>query len=96
MLNRSLKISFSPSQIKTTSPEKFRVKPSVGVLVGSEQKKILVTLIDSVQPATLVRDKFLVVATPTVLPADAIPENDVFKVTNLSGFQKRMFLCPFL
>lgn len=52
-------------QIKTTSPEKFRVRPSSGILQPSEQRQIIVIL----QPGYNVRgllhnDRFLVMCLP--------------------------------
>lgn len=50
-------------KIKTTSPEKYRVRPSVGVLEAGTQLEIGVTVSEQLTPAALVRDKFLVMGT---------------------------------
>ncbi|XP_047475376.1 motile sperm domain-containing protein 2-like [Penaeus chinensis] len=55
-------------KIKTTSPEKYRVRPSVGVLEGGAQLDISVTVSEQLAPAALVRDKFLVMGAPTTIP----------------------------
>ncbi|XP_042873015.1 motile sperm domain-containing protein 2-like isoform X2 [Penaeus japonicus] len=55
-------------KIKTTSPEKYRVRPSVGVLEGGAQLDISVTVSEQLAPAALVRDKFLVMGAPTSIP----------------------------
>ncbi|XP_066959975.1 motile sperm domain-containing protein 2-like [Macrobrachium rosenbergii] len=51
-------------KIKTTSPEKFRVKPSVGILEPGHQIDIGVTVSEQLAPSALVRDKFLVMGSP--------------------------------
>lgn len=47
-------------QIKTTSPEKFRVRPSTGVLAPGATTSINVVLQQGQLLATLNKDKFLV------------------------------------
>ncbi|XP_042218390.1 vesicle-associated protein 1-1-like isoform X1 [Homarus americanus] len=51
-------------KIKTTSPEKYRVRPSVGILEAEMQLEIGVTLSEQLAPSALVRDKFLVMGAP--------------------------------
>ena len=51
-------------QIKTTSPEKFRVRPSTGILVPSASVIISVVLQPDFQFPALSRDKFLVMNLP--------------------------------
>lgn len=51
-------------KLKTTSPEKFRVKPSTGCLAPGEIAVINVTLLPGFQLGGLSRDKFLVMSTP--------------------------------
>ncbi|GLG92527.1 Uncharacterized protein GBIM_00206 [Gryllus bimaculatus] len=51
-------------KIKTTSPEKFRVRPSTGVLAPSESVSINVVLQPGYQLAGLSRDKFLIMNLP--------------------------------
>lgn len=50
--------------MKTTSPEKFRVRPSVGILVPGAQATVTVTLLNGYQIGGLSRDKFLVMSMP--------------------------------
>lgn len=58
-----------PVQLKTTSPEKFRVKPSTGCLAPGETTTVTVTLLQGFQLGGLSRDKFLVMSTQ-VDPSD--------------------------
>ncbi|XP_050513379.1 motile sperm domain-containing protein 2 [Diabrotica virgifera virgifera] len=51
-------------KLKTTSPEKFRVKPSTGCLAPGETVVVNVTLFPGFQLGGLSRDKFLVMSTP--------------------------------
>lgn len=51
-------------KIKTTSPEKFRVRPSTGVLAPTETVAISVVLQPGYQMAGLSRDKFLIMNLP--------------------------------
>ncbi|KAG5880678.1 hypothetical protein JTB14_028433 [Gonioctena quinquepunctata] len=50
-------------KLKTTSPEKFRVKPSTGCLAPGESTTVTVTLLPGFQLGGLSRDKFLVMNT---------------------------------
>ncbi|KAJ8954593.1 hypothetical protein NQ318_003124 [Aromia moschata] len=50
-------------KLKTTSPEKFRVKPSAGCLAPGETTTVTVTLLPGFQLGGLSRDKFLVMST---------------------------------
>ncbi|CAH2000838.1 unnamed protein product [Acanthoscelides obtectus] len=51
-------------KLKTTSPEKFRVKPSMGCLAPGESATVTLTLLPGYQLGGLSRDKFLVMSTP--------------------------------
>ncbi|XP_037084833.1 motile sperm domain-containing protein 2-like [Pollicipes pollicipes] len=51
-------------KIKTTSPEKFRVRPSCGVIACGCSITVEVVLCEGVSPRQVLCDKFLVVATP--------------------------------
>lgn len=51
--------------MKTTSPEKFRVKPSAGCLVPGEKATVSVTLLQGFQVRGLSKDKFLLMSMPT-------------------------------
>ncbi|CAG9855784.1 unnamed protein product [Phyllotreta striolata] len=57
----TVKVSY---KLKTTAPEKFRVKPSTGWLAPGESMTVNVTLLPEYQISGLVRDKFLVMSTP--------------------------------
>lgn len=48
-------------QIKTTSPEKFRVRPSCG-LITSNTVTVHVVLQPGLQPAGILREKFLIMS----------------------------------
>ncbi|RZB40385.1 motile sperm domain-containing protein 2, partial [Asbolus verrucosus] len=50
-------------KLKTTSPEKFRVRPSVGCLIPGARATVHVTLLPGFQLGGLSRDKFLVMST---------------------------------
>jgi hypothetical protein len=50
-------------KLKTTSPEKFRVRPSVGCLTPGARATVHVTLLPGFQLGGLSRDKFLVMST---------------------------------
>lgn len=50
--------------MKTTSPEKFRVRPSAGCLPPGGRVTISVTLLPGFQLGGLSRDKFLVMSMP--------------------------------
>lgn len=49
-------------KIKTTSPEKYRVRPSLGILESGRHQEISVSLNDNCSATQLVRDKFLIMA----------------------------------
>lgn len=50
--------------MKTTSPEKFRVRPSAGVLRPGETVSVTLTILPGFQLGGLTRDKFLVMSMP--------------------------------
>ncbi|KAB7498110.1 Motile sperm domain-containing protein 2 [Armadillidium nasatum] len=52
-------------KIKTTSPDKYRVRPCIGTVDAKDKMEVTVTLSDQLAPSLLVRDKFLVIAIPT-------------------------------
>lgn len=54
-------------QLKTTSPEKFSVKPSTGILAPGESVTVVVTVLQGYQIGGLSRDKFLVMNIPLEL-----------------------------
>lgn len=70
-------------KIKTTSPEKYRVKPSVGVLEAEGQLEVGVTVGEQLAPSALVRDKFLVMATPA--PSTDISSQEVSQLFKTVG-----------
>ncbi|KAI4471658.1 motile sperm domain-containing protein 2 [Holotrichia oblita] len=51
-------------KMKTTSPEKFRVKPSAGCLAPGEKTTVSVTLLQGFQLRGLSKDKFLLMSMP--------------------------------
>lgn len=50
--------------MKTTSPEKFRVKPSAGCLAPGDKATVSVTLVQGFQLGGLSKDKFLLMSMP--------------------------------
>lgn len=50
--------------MKTTSPEKFRVRPSAGVLAPGETISVTLTILPGFQLGGLTADKFLVMSMP--------------------------------
>ncbi|KRT86352.1 CRAL-TRIO domain containing protein, partial [Oryctes borbonicus] len=60
-IDSSISISY---KMKTTSPEKFRVKPSAGILAPGEKTTISVTLLQGFQLRGLSKDKFLLMSMP--------------------------------
>uniref|UniRef100_A0A1B6CK24 MSP domain-containing protein n=1 Tax=Clastoptera arizonana TaxID=38151 RepID=A0A1B6CK24_9HEMI len=51
-------------KIKTTAPEKFRVKPSYGIITPKDSAIINVVLQQGLQPSAILRDKFLIMSFP--------------------------------
>lgn len=51
-------------KVKTTSPEKFRVRPSCGMLSAEDKVTISVVLLTGYTGANILRDKFLVMNIP--------------------------------
>lgn len=49
-------------KIKTTSPEKFRVRPSCGILNPNAVASVNVLLQAGIQPTSIIRDKFLIMS----------------------------------
>lgn len=68
-------------KIKTTAPEKFRVRPSTGVLSKGASATIVVIFNQGNSPTTINRDKFLVMAMP-------IHENDANDSQHLTDLWK--------
>ncbi|XP_059477640.1 motile sperm domain-containing protein 2-like [Neocloeon triangulifer] len=61
-------------KIKTTSPEKFRVRPSMGLLSPQASMTINVVLQHGYQRSPLARDKFLIMALPVAEPGKDVAE----------------------
>lgn len=61
--------------IKTTSPQKFKVRPSMGVLNAGGSSHVSVSLLERATPYELVREKFLVQSTPGLTPG--LPQAEV-------------------
>ncbi|XP_017780171.1 PREDICTED: motile sperm domain-containing protein 2-like [Nicrophorus vespilloides] len=55
-------------KMKTTAPEKFRVKPSVGVLSPGERESVVVAIHPAFQLNGFAKDKFLVMYVPVDKP----------------------------
>lgn len=80
----TLLTTFRSLQIKTTSPEKYRVRPSVGVLEPGTQLDVSVTVSEQLAPSTLVRDKFLVMGAPaSSVDLSSQEVSQLFKVSSV-------------
>ncbi|XP_060534835.1 motile sperm domain-containing protein 2-like isoform X2 [Cylas formicarius] len=85
----SLHLSF---KLKTTSPEKFRVKPSTGCLPPGGHVKVTVTLLPGFQLGGLSKDKFLVMSTVIEDKDTSSPDvSEIWKNTaNRKVYQHRL------
>lgn len=81
-------------KIKTTSPEKFRVRPSTGILVPAASVTISVVLQPDFQFPALSRDKFLVMNFP-VDSADMTTQElaEIWKQTSGKAVEQRRLRC---
>ncbi|XP_018572291.1 motile sperm domain-containing protein 2-like [Anoplophora glabripennis] len=81
-------------KLKTTSPEKFRVKPSTGCLAPGETAIVTVTLLQGFQLGGLSRDKFLVMSTH-VDPSDVnnIDLSELWKNTSGRKINQHRLKC---
>lgn len=61
-------------KVKTTSPEKFRVRPSNGIITPGTSNKVNIVLQQGHQLGSILRDKFLVMSMPFV---DMDPSTDI-------------------
>ena len=61
-------------QIKTTAPEKFRVRKSTGTLAPAQQVNVTVTLQPGFNLRTLLHNKFLVMCVPMKDPQMTVEE----------------------
>ncbi|CAH0547264.1 unnamed protein product [Brassicogethes aeneus] len=79
--NTDLSTSIS-YKLKTTSPEKFRVKPSTGILSPRAKTTVTVTLVTGYHIGGLSKDKFLIMS--TVLDASETSKDisDIWKNTS--------------
>lgn len=69
-------------KIKTTSPEKFRVRPSTGVLATGASVTVSVLLQPGYHMPGLARDKFLVMSVPVEISSLSPQElTDLWKVS---------------
>ena len=64
-MKRECEFGFIVFQIKTTSPDKYRVRPSAGVIAAGAGLNITVHIQSGYSASQLVRDKFLVMACVT-------------------------------
>nr|CAH7753987.1 unnamed protein product [Callosobruchus chinensis] len=81
-------------KLKTTSPEKFRVKPSMGFLAPGESATVTLTLLPGYQLGGLSRDKFLVMSTPiTASEVGNIEVAEVWKITTNRKVSQHRLKC---
>lgn len=73
-------------KLKTTSPEKFRVKPSHGKLLPGAKESVTVTLLQGFQLGGLSKDKFLVMC--CVLDEKEVPNLDLSEMWKNTGNKK--------
>lgn len=89
--DQNIKLSY---KMKTTSPEKFRVRPSAGCLGPGEKATISVHLLPGFQLGGLSRDKFLLMS----MPVDSVDMTtseltDLWKMTNGKSFTQHRLRC---
>ncbi|CAG9770597.1 unnamed protein product [Ceutorhynchus assimilis] len=73
-------------KLKTTSPEKFRVKPSTGCLKPGAKDVVTVTLLPGFQLGGLSKDKFLVMS--SILDEKEIASLDLLELWKNTGTRK--------
>uniref|UniRef100_A0A0A9YC83 Motile sperm domain-containing protein 2 n=2 Tax=Lygus hesperus TaxID=30085 RepID=A0A0A9YC83_LYGHE len=73
-------------KVKTTSPEKFRVRPYCGALGTGASVNINVLLLSDYKPASIIQDKFLVMTLP--LDTDNPSNNQINEAWKNSDTQK--------
>jgi len=81
-------------KIKTTSPDKYRVRPSAGVLSVGSVLNVTVHIQSGYSAAQLVRDKFLVMA--CTVDSETMTNqqlSEVWKKTNESALQQHRLRC---
>lgn len=81
-------------KIKTTSPDKYRVRPSAGVIALGQALNITVHIQSGYSASQLVRDKFLVMA--CTVESDSLNNQqlaEVWKKTNESAVQQHRLRC---
>ena len=69
-------------QIKTTSPDKYRVRPSAGVINAGAALNITVHIQSGYSASQLVRDKFLVMA--CAIDSDTLTNQQLIEVWKVS------------
>ena len=80
------------SQIKTTSPEKFRVHPSISILGVEGMAAITVTVIPDFVPNQIMKEKFLIMCLPVEsIDLDSTALSALWKV-----FLQAYFLTKFI
>jgi len=80
-------------KIKTTSPDKYRVRPSAGVISADAALNITVHIQSGYSASQLVRDKFLVMA--CVIDSDTLTNQQLIEVwkTNEMAVQQHRLRC---
>lgn len=76
-------INFFLNKVKTTSPEKFKVKPSTGCLKPGAKDTVTVTLLPGFQLGGLSKDKFLIMS--LVLEEGETAISDISELWKVSG-----------
>lgn len=74
---------FFLNKVKTTSPEKFKVKPSTGCLKPGAKDTVTVTLLPGFQLGGLSKDKFLIMS--LVLEEGETANSDISELWKVSG-----------
>lgn len=83
-------------KIKTTSPEKFRVRPSMGVLLPSMSQQICLLLLEGYQQPAAAKEKFLVMCIP-VTKENLTPQevSDLWRNTSNPEMEQHKLRCTY-
>ncbi|KAF0295167.1 Motile sperm domain-containing protein 2 [Amphibalanus amphitrite] len=78
-------------KVKTTSPEKFRVRPSSGVVGTGHRQTVELQLCDGVTAQHVITDRFLVVAAPVA--HERVPARDMARLWRSLPSDDKQELC---
>lgn len=83
-------------KIKTTSPEKFRVRPSMGVLLPNASQNISLLLLEGYKQPAAAKEKFLVMCIP-VIKENLTPQevSDLWRNTSNPEMEQHKLRCSY-